>query len=258
MNIFPNRSIKDAIHKSLCFFLNSLLPQKCFKCGVSLIDLESRSICNSCLNQISLIKPPFCGSCGLPFQFNYHLPQGSVYFCEVCRNRAYYFDKARSLGKYEGVLKEAMINYKYKGNLMLLNDFMKFFFKAHKNNHCFNSKIIDLILYVPLHKKKLVKRNFDQAYLLAKSISILLERPIKIDLLFKKKETLPQAGLKKQMRINNVRGAFGIRKKNALDGKRVLLVDDVFTTGATLNECSKVLKKNGAQRIEVFTLARAI
>ncbi len=94
--------------------------------------------------------------------------------------------------------------------------------------------------------------------LIAKEISKLLNIPLKADFLFKKKETPPQAALKKQTRIKNLKGAFDVRDNNFLKGKNVLLVDDVITTGVTVNECAKVLKQHAANRVEVFTLARAV
>ncbi len=117
---------------------------------------------------------------------------------------------------------------------------------------------IDLILYVPLFKKKLWTRGFDQAFFIAKEISKLSNIPSKADFLFKKQDTPPQAAFKKQIRIKNLKGAFDVRDSSFLKGKNVLLVDDVITTGATVNECSKVLKLHGTNRIEVFTLARAV
>lgn len=223
-----------------------------------MLDLENSSICPSCLKQIFLIKPPFCNVCGIPFHFQYDIPNEDSYNCGTCRTKTYYFDKARSLGKYEGVFKEILINYKYRGRRELLKDLIKICRLEQKNNHFFSTESLDLILYVPLHKKKLRIRGFDQAYLIAKEISKLLNIPLQVDFLFKKKETAPQAGLKKQTRIKNLKNAFAVKTPNTFKSKNVLLVDDVFTTGVTVNECSKILKQNGARRVEVFTLARAV
>ncbi len=282
--------------KILNFFLDIVFPPECFKCGFSLSGLENSSICPPCLEKIALIKPPFCDACGKPFYFQYDLPSKGGYRCGTCRTETHYFDKARSLGKYEGVFKEALISYKYKGRRELLKDFIKIYLQS-QNNYCFiprkkgvgkidgmewpgpqpngatapkpqtklckkNTALqvysIDFILYVPLHKKKLRERGFDQAFLIAREISKLSNIPLKADLLFKKKETPPQAALKKQIRVKNLKGAFDVRDSSFLEGKNVLLVDDVITTGVTVNECSKVLKQNGAKRVEVFTLARAV
>ena len=222
-------------------------------------------MCVSCFKKLTLIKPPFCNTCGKPFYFQYDpLLDGSCR-CGNCRTEKHYFDKARSLGKYEGVFKKALISYKYKGRKELLKDFIKICLQS-QNNYFFipmkkgidKTGGIDLILYVPLHKKKLRTRGFDQAFLIAKEISKLSNIPLKADFLFKKKETPPQAALKKQIRIKNLKGAFDVRDRSFLEGKNVLLVDDVITTGVTVNECSKVLKQNGTNKVEVFTLARAL
>ncbi len=258
MNILSKIFTKNSFHKFLDFFLNILFPPKCFKCEVSLLDFKNRSICPACLKLISLIEPPFCNICGVPFKLRYNLPNKNSYSCGICRTQTYYFNQTRSLGKYEGILKEALINYKYRGKKEMLKDFMKLYVEAQKNNNYFFSNKLDLILYVPLHKRKLRTRDFDQAYLIAKEISKLSNIPLKVDVLFKKIETAPQAGLKKRLRVKNLRGTFAIRNIASIKDKNILLVDDVFTTGATVNECSKVLKRGGANRIEVFTLARAI
>ena len=163
--------------KVLGFFLDLVYPPKCFKCGFSLIGLESSSICSSCVKKISLIKPPFCETCGKPFYFQYDPPSEGGYRCGTCRTEKHYFDKARSLGKYEGVFRQALISYKYKGRKELLKDFVKICLQP-QNNYCFiplkkhvdKSNGIDVILYVPLHKKKLRTRGFDQAFLIAKEI----------------------------------------------------------------------------------------
>ena len=308
--------------KVLNFFLDIVFPPKCFKCGFSLTGLENGSICPACLTHIALIKSPFCDVCGKPFYFQYDLPSEDGYWCGDCRTETHYFDKARSLGKYEGVFKEALISYKYKGRRELLKDFIKIYLQSRHDYHfipvkkvadkidgiespgaqpqfgrenqigripkeppegvrpgmaeikwatapklqtelCKKNTVkqvysIDFILYVPLHRKKLQIRGFDQAFLIAKEISKLSNIPLKVDLLFKKKETPPQAALKKQIRIKNLKGAFDVRDSSSLKGKNILLVDDVITTGVTVNECSKVLKQNGANRVDVFTLARAV
>ncbi len=164
--------------KALNFFLDIIFPPKCFKCEISLIGLGSSSICPSCFKKVTLIKPPFCDTCGKPFYFQYDPPLEGGYRCGTCRTEKHYFDKARSLGKYDGVYKKALICYKYKGRKELLKDFIKICLQP-QNNYSFipmNKGVdktggIDLILYVPLHKSKLRTRGFDQAFLIAKEIS---------------------------------------------------------------------------------------
>jgi ComF family protein len=157
-----------------------------------------------------------------------------------------------------------LISYKYKGRKELLKDFITICLQPQNSYYFIPLKKgvdktdgIGLILYIPLHKKKLRTRGFDQAFLIAKEMSKLSNIPLKADFLFKKKDTPPQAALKKQIRMKNLKSAFDVRDSGFLEGKNVLLVDDVITTGATVNECSKVLKQHGTNRVEVFTLARA-
>ena len=228
-----------------------------------MIGLESSSICPSCFNKITL-NLPFVTLAGNHSTLN-TISHLRIAIGEVpARTEKHYFDKARSLGKYEGVFKKTLISCKYKGRKKLLKDFITICLQPQNNYYFIPLKKgvdktdgIDLIFYVPLHKKKLRTRGFDQAFLIAKEISKLSNISLKTDFLFKKKDTPPQAALKKQIRIKNLKGAFHVKDSSFLEEKNVLLVDDVITTGATVNECSKVLKQHGTNRVEVFTLARA-
>ena len=165
MNLFPKISVKTFLKKTFGFFLDIVFPQKCFKCGILLSGLEKGSICLSCLNQIALIKQPFCDVCGKPFGFQYDLLNESSYWCGTCRTETHHFDKVRSLGKYEGFFKESLINYKYRGRRELLKDFIKICFLQKKNNFIPIKKTVDktegldIILYVPLHKKKITNKG---------------------------------------------------------------------------------------------------
>jgi len=116
----------------------------------------------------------------------------------------------------------------------------------------------DMILPVPLHKKRLRQRKFNQAGLLASNCFPELQRIIRTDVLFRSRQTQPQTGLSGKERRKNLSKAFSLKKTPEVKGKNILLIDDVFTTGSTVNECAKVLRKAGAKQIEVFTLARAI
>ena len=158
----------------------------------------------------------------------------------------------------------AIHRFKYAGKIQLagllgglmLNAYRRFWQHAK----------FDLILPVPLHTKKLRKRGFNQSYLLIrswKSISNLpatelSTNPVATDVLIKSKATLPQTGLGRQQRLKNVKGAFRVLTPHKVKAKKVLLIDDVYTTGATVNECARVLLKAGAERVDVLTVARAI
>lgn len=115
-----------------------------------------------------------------------------------------------------------------------------------------------MVLPVPLHPKRLKEREFNQSLLLAKEISRTLKIPLIPDNLQRIRWTRPQIELKGEERLTNVKGAFKLKAPKAVEGKFFLLIDDVYTTGATVRECSKVLKKAGAEKVYVFTLARVV
>jgi ComF family protein len=117
---------------------------------------------------------------------------------------------------------------------------------------------IELIIPVPLHPKRLRWRGFNQSVLLARQVSRAYALPIDAFILIRDKETLPQTQLSEEERRKNVRGAFSVRAGGALKAKTILLVDDVYTSGATVNECSRVLTRAGARKVHVLTLARAV
>ena len=116
----------------------------------------------------------------------------------------------------------------------------------------------DLVVPVPLHPKRLQERGFNQSGLLAKEFSRRLGLPISFDLLVRKKWTQPQTRLNRKERLENVKGAFGLCEADAVRGRRILLLDDVFTTGTTLSECAKTLKRAGGSEVHVLTVTRAV
>ena len=116
----------------------------------------------------------------------------------------------------------------------------------------------DIVLPVPLHPKRLKERGFNQSGLLAKEFSRMQGLPVSFDLLIRKNWTEPQTRLNRKERLENVKGAFSLCDASAVRGRRVLLIDDVFTTGTTLSECAKTLKKAGASEVHVLTVTRAL
>jgi ComF family protein len=163
---------------------------------------------------------------------------------------------ARALGAYEGSLQEAIHRWKYEGKTHLTPFFVEWMVEGLK--HYWGQDSPDLLIPVPLHPQRLRERGFNQALLLVKELSRRTRIPYQKTILQKKKATLPQVHLTGAEREKGLKGAFQVIGKKELEGKSVLLIDDVYTTGATVNECSKVLRRGGAKRIDVFTLAHAI
>jgi ComF family protein len=163
---------------------------------------------------------------------------------------------ARALGAYEGSLREAIRRWKYEGKTRLTPFFAEWMAAGLK--HFLESDSFDLLLPVPLHTQRLRERGFNQALLLVKELSRRIGTPYEKTILQKKKPTVPQVNLSGGEREKGVRGAFHVMGEKDLEGRSVLLVDDVYTTGATVNECSKVLLRGGAKKVDVLTLAHAI
>jgi ComF family protein len=163
---------------------------------------------------------------------------------------------ARALGAFEGSLQQAIHHWKYEGKTHLTPFLAEWM--AEGLNRYWKPDSLDLLIPVPLHPQRLRQRGFNQALLLVKELSRRTGIPSPPTILQKNKSTIPQVNLSGVEREKALRGTFQVIGKEGLLGKRVLLVDDVYTTGATVNECSKVLLKGGAERVDVLTLAHTI
>jgi ComF family protein len=163
---------------------------------------------------------------------------------------------ARALAAFEGSVQGAIHRWKYEGKTHLTPFFADWM--AEGLNRYWERNSLDLLIPVPLHPQRLRERGFNQALLLAEELSRRTGIPYLKTILKKRKPTLPQVNLSGLEREKGLKGAFHVTEKEELLGKSVLLVDDVYTTGATVNECSKVLVKEGAQKVDVLTLAHAI
>jgi ComF family protein len=226
------------------------LPSQCLFCE-SYLEEGQEKICPDCLSKIRWIAPPFCTICGAPFVST----EVDCHPCGACVTKRKYFTMARALGHYEGPFQEAIHRWKYEGKIGLspiFGEWMAERFSQYWNPQCF-----DLILPVPLHQQRLRERGFNQALLLVRELSRRTGIPYGMNVLQKKRPTLPQVKLSRAEREKAVRKSFHILSGEGLQGKTILLVDDVYTTGATVNECSKVLLAAGAARIDVFTLTHA-
>jgi len=239
--------IKNRIHA----IEEIVYPKFCRLCSSSIINDHSFDcVCKSCLLKAKLNTPPFCKQCGIPLIKT--LPDNRG--CSFCRGKKFNFDEALSAYEYSGVIKECISLFKYEGKIRLaanLGQLMADFFKRY----C-RSKRFDYIVCVPLYWRKKIDRGFNQAEILAEFLSRSLSISCCFDKLRRIRKTSSQFNLNFRERHKNISGAFACKDLNFFVGKSVLLVDDIFTTGATLNECSKVLKQAGALKITAFTLAR--
>ncbi len=231
--------------KDVCF------PPACLTCSKWLPSLAIRHnlfLCKKCFAKVKLLHEPLCNCCGKPFPNS----TSTNHLCGVCLTKHWSFSLARSVILYEGIMAKAIRSFKYAHNNAALPTFGGLKTLLPHLNDMVES---DLILPVPLHSKRLKKRGFNQALLLASTFFPDLRAKISPSLLVRTRITVPQTGLSGVDRRKNIRGAFEADDKGIAQ-KRILLVDDVFTTGTTVNECARVLCRGGASEVQVLTLAR--
>ncbi len=210
-------------------------------------------LCDSCRQHVVMIRSPLCTVCGRIFEGR----QASDHRCGDCIRRSKHYDRARSAVLYTPGFRKVVHQYKYRGRIRLAGPLGDILLASYLR--FWDSGDIDLILPVPLHPKRFRQRGFNQAYrLVAKWRHFESDLTAISGLLVKTRATAPQTGLGKAQRRQNIRNAFAVRRPEAVRSRRILLVDDVYTTGATADECARVLLQHGAARVDVLTLARAV
>jgi len=239
-----------AIMKVLNHIVDLILPPQCVVCR-SAVD-SSGNICASCWKRLNFISEPLCEACGYPFP--YEAP--GIKFCAACVRKAPPFDRARAALRYDEHSKGLVTGLKFSDKTHQAPTFAKLM--ATAGNPLINES--DCIIPVPLHRVRLFMRRYNQAALLALGLAKISAKPVIYDMLVRKINTPPQMRLNRRERQKNVKSAFGLNEKyrEKVKGKSVLLVDDVMTTGATIESCAKALKKSGAWRVNVLTLARVV
>jgi ComF family protein len=239
------------MHLLLRGVLDLLYPPRCEACG----RLRREPICADCNAAIEPVRPPLCELCGSPFD---PLAQAAPR-CVDCRGKRRGFSAARSAAYYDGPLVEAIRRFKYHCQMVLWRPLGRLMAEAlaHSGAEPIAPEAVDVVCAVPLHESRLKERGFNQSELLAEHVADAIGKPLK-PLLQKTRPTLPQVDLPAPSRPANVRGAFEPRLQEVISGQRVLLIDDLFTTGATLSECARVLRRVEAADVRAFTLARRI
>jgi len=238
--------MKNNLHKAsnilsfcIAFFFDLLFPKNCIGCGK-----ETRWICDECKRRIIYIKNPFCPKC------NRLSPNGKV--CRRCRDKSYLTGLIVAAYYNEGPLKEAIHAYKYEYIFGVHEELGKIITEAFYKNK-FSSCVI---IPIPLHKKRQTQRGFNQSELLAKYLSSKTKNKLLVKKLVRLKNTEPQIELSGRKRRENIKDAFSWKGKDEIINQKVLLIDDVYTTGSTLEECAKVLKSAGAKEIWGIVLAK--
>lgn len=222
--------------------LDAVLPPRCLACGE--IVGEAGVLCGACWREIAFIAPPFCERCGLPF------PHEASGICAACAAAPPHYERARAVFRYDDASRKLVIAFKHADKTHTAPAYGAWMRRA-------GAALVqeaDLLVPVPLHWTRLFRRRYNQAALLAYAIDRSKVAP---DLLVRRRRTPSQGHLGRSARSRNVAGAFALRSGAAVKGKRLLLVDDVMTTGATVGECARILRRAGAARVDVLTLARA-
>ncbi len=233
--------------------LHQLLPVNCASCEIALTDDPVPFFCRSCWGGIRPLGGPGCPRCGRPFNATVALRHSPRHRCGECRRRGPAFTQAWSLYAYDGALGEAIRLFKYRGKVALCTALGALMQAAWRE-----IQDLDVVMPVPLHPARLRAREFNQALLLAEQVCRSLQVPLSYNNLTRLRATQPQTELSQAARRRNLRRSFALRQPTEVTDKRILLVDDVFTTGTTVNECAKTLRKAGSGDVYVVTLARTL
>jgi len=242
------------------FVLDAVLPPLCLACARP-VDTQG-ALCAECWTAIAFIAAPHCAVCGLPFEFATGDGTANAVICGSCLRDPPAFDRARAVMRYGDVSRRLVVGFKHGDRTHAAPAFGRWLARA-------GAELLadaDIVAPVPLHWRRLAQRRFNQAALLARALVAVPSagrapdrHPVFVpDLLVRRRATPTQGGLGAAARRRNVRGAFALHPKGAVrvDGQRILLIDDVLTTGATVNACARVLKAAGAASVDVLTLAR--
>lgn len=231
----------------LSTLINAILPARCLHCGK--IIANDNCLCSECFEQISFITKPYCIHCGTPL-LNKSV---SDLYCANCLNKKDNLRYSRSAVIYDEFSKKLILDFKFFDHIENKKLLAQWMFFAGKD--IFDAGV-DVILPIPLHYMRLLKRKYNQSAILSSELSKLTNIQADYKSLIKIKKTQPQAECSGKKRITNIKNAFFVKYPDNIKGKRVLLIDDVYTTGSTLRECAKVLKKAGAKSVDSLTVAK--
>jgi ComF family protein len=214
-------------------------------------------VCGGCMDDFTPIIDPFCDCCGVPFGG----PVGDHHRCGDCLLTPPDFGMARAVGIYDGSLRTLIHGVKYGGRIGIARSLGRLLFSAFEAHWPADGDGIDRVIPVPLHARRMRARGFNQAHLLVRDwprLGAPEGLTVQPRALIRARHTASQVGLSRRRRRQNVKNAFSVTDPESIGGKQVLLVDDVLTTGATVEECVRVLRRAGAKRVDVLTLARVI
>lgn len=223
-------------------------PRRCPICD-GILEKKEIYVCGRCLPQIKSIDGAVCFTCGKPLE-----KEGEEY-CFDCRKKAHVFLRCRAPFLYRGKMKDSLMRFKYLGRAEYAAFYGKAMVEYGKRQSMFENR--DLLIPVPIHRERRIERGYNQAELLAKEISVLTGIPVKEKILLRSKKTKALKSVSGVSRSRNLSEAFSVpeKQKKELAGKRVLLIDDIYTTGSTADAVSACLIRAGAVSVDVLCLA---
>jgi ComF family protein len=242
----------------LRYLITFLYPPRCAACETRLPLASQARVCADCLAGVERLREPLCAACGVPIEADNDRPQPE--WCQDCTASPPHFTVARAVARYRtseedrAALPSIIRRHKYGRDQSLARALIQFIgepMPLAENDY-------DVVIPVPLHAARLRWRGFNQAALIAIAVARRLGRPVDVRSLIRPRATSPQTAQDRRERHRNVRDAFAVRRPARVVNRRVLLIDDVLTTGSTVDECARTLLAAGARRVDVLTLARVI
>ena len=240
--------IADALRLAGEAFLNAIYPPHCAKCLAD--TAPGVHLCAGCASQVKRITAPFCQQCSQPFE-------GAIegqFVCAHCRDRDLHFDCAVACYSSRGVVREFIHRFKYERQFFLRRPLADWLAETLEDNRM-TAQPFDAFVPVPLHRARYRERDFNQAEELARLVAKRAGKPV-WSALKRIRYTTTQTRLAREERMENLRNAFRVRHPSLVQSRHLVLVDDVFTTGSTVEECARVLRHAGAASVRVVTVAR--
>lgn len=231
--------------------LDMILPPRCLISG-EIVETQGM-ITPQSWSELQFISAPLCHTCGMPFEFD---TDGETQ-CATCIENPPLYDMGRAAMRYNDTSKKLILGFKHGDQMHATKCFTPWLKAAGED--LLNQT--DMLVPVPLHRWRLLMRRYNQAALLVQALAFEAQKPYSLEALKRVKNTVSQGHMRVKDRRKNVKRAFMVpedQRQAAVQGKRILLIDDVYTTGATVNECAKVLKKAGAAEVHVLTIARVM
>lgn len=219
-----------------------LYPKTCCFCG----KISVQEICDTCKEKVSYIKEPRCKKCGKPIRYE------EQEYCLDCQKQSFHYIQGRSLWVHKGVVTWSVYQFKYHNRRIYGRFYAEELYRVYGKN--LEDWGIDLIVPVPLHWRRKRKRGYNQAEIIARHLGELTGIPVDAKLVIRKKYTTPQKTLNDKERVKNLKNVFDMRKKK-VRGKNILLIDDIYTTGSTIDAISKVLLEKGHNKVWFLTIS---